>query len=35
MKRRDMDSRLEQAFTQAPPELSDRIELAFLKVVLG
>lgn len=31
MKRRGMDSRLERAFTQAPPELSDRIELAFLR----
>ena len=31
MKRRDLDSRLERAFTQAPPELSDRIELAFLR----
>lgn len=31
MKRKNMDSRLERAFTQAPPELSDRIELAFMK----
>ena len=31
MKRKNMDSRLERAFTQAPPELSDRIELAFLR----